>query len=806
MRGWRWILATVVVALSLATGSPAAADLAADPAGQFTPVYLLMDTSSSMSEQNGPSATRIEAAQQAALAVVDELDDQQKFAMYAYPGGAKQIANCSTARRILPLETVSKQEAAVQIRGITTNGDTPTGPALQGLLDQIVKTDRLSQALVVLVSDGEENCDGLKACDVAKRYAQQGIGLTINTVGLDNSEEGNAELACVADATNGRFFEATSGDIGKRLVEATKPQLALSVDMPSTLSVVTGGSTGGLARVHVSATGAAAAKDVRLHMEVARADGQFGSILVPRPLRYLGNISPDRPEQVIPFEIRPGSRDVGAVTWSVTATYGTKGATTVGGTSEITADFDARSAGPLLATAQHVVVVGDSYSSGEGAGWYEASSTTSTSNCHRSRRGYGPLLSTDAAVVACSGSESKHLRQSRTTVQIEPQGKQTRYVIEPQLVALRELVRGSEPPDLVLMTLGGNDLGFADIARDCALGQYCLGWFETTFEKFDIPRAFGNTMYRAYEDVDSVVNSPEALAKRNGRTANIVVLPYVQLLPDAAVKSDGKTIRFVGTNSCFVGFSASEVWLLDNFLRDLNATLEAEVGRLRASGRPFHFAGPVERAFQPDHTLCERSASYGVFQRFDGSTNKTEDQERLHPTAEGHAAIARTLADWSRQPGVEPLNAPAAPPTDAKLDAFDGLVSNVQLGLIEPGSSSPLCRLIEQGCDGFRPGSVSVVLIRSQPVIVGTATADDRGHIATTVTLPDRLPTGRHVLTVVGLDAAGQPVSRSAALRVWPAGSNVALLVIVVGLSCMGVSGLLVVRGRRRQRGSHRSG
>ena len=58
---------------------------------------------------------------------------------------------------------------------------------------------------------------------------------------------------------------------------------------------------------------------------------------------------------------------------------------------------------------------------------------------------------------------------------------------------------------------------------------------------------------------------------------------------------------------------------------------------------------------------------------------------------------------------------------------------------------------------GFGPLTLVVVTLRSEPVVLGTFTADAQGRVRATVTLPGDVTVGNHSLTVAGTDAAGRP-------------------------------------------------
>jgi lysophospholipase L1-like esterase len=113
------------------------------------------------------------------------------------------------------------------------------------------------------------------------------------------------------------------------------------------------------------------------------------------------------------------------------------------------------------ASTVRYVALGDSYSSGVGAGSY----TSESGSCQRSTKAYPALWAAanapaSYAFVACSGATTTSVSSS-------------------QLSAL------SSTTTLVSITVGGNDVGFADIMRTCALygTTQCVAAVQTAEDK-----------------------------------------------------------------------------------------------------------------------------------------------------------------------------------------------------------------------------------------------------------------------------------------------------------------------------------
>ncbi|WP_345412622.1 SGNH/GDSL hydrolase family protein [Pseudonocardia xishanensis] len=155
-------------------------------------------------------------------------------------------------------------------------------------------------------------------------------------------------------------------------------------------------------------------------------------------------------------------------------------------------------------------------------------------------------------------------------VDVSCSGATTDDLTAPQSVAL-----GSNPPqldaltgaeDLVTLTIGGNDVGFADIIGRCALtsptdlfGAACKASYGSTLDE------------RIAVAGEKVATALDAVAKRSP-DATVALVGYPALLPDEGP-------------GCFplVPFSAGDVAWLRGVEKDLNATLAARAAAAGAT-------------------------------------------------------------------------------------------------------------------------------------------------------------------------------------------------------------------------------
>ncbi|MFD5324490.1 SGNH/GDSL hydrolase family protein [Streptomyces sp. NPDC127092] len=220
------------------------------------------------------------------------------------------------------------------------------------------------------------------------------------------------------------------------------------------------------------------------------------------------------------------------------------------------------------------VALGDSYSSGVGAGSYDSAS----GDCKRSTKAY-PVLWKNAnapssfAFTACSGARTGDV----TANQLGPLNSGT---------------------DLVSLTIGGNDAGFADVMTTCVLQSE-----STCINRVNQAKAYvDSTLPGKLDAVYSAIRSRAA-------NARVVVLGYP---------------RFYQLNgSCIAGLSENERRAINDAADYLNAATAK-----RAADHGYTFASVVP-AFT-GHEICSSSSWLH-------SVNWLNIGESYHPTASGQS-------------------------------------------------------------------------------------------------------------------------------------------------------------------------
>ncbi len=814
-----WLVAFSSLLLGLVPHAAVAQDFPdADPFGLHTPIMVVMDTSGSMDEAVGAGSdvTRIQAARSAVLDLVTNLGNDQPFGLLAYPGrGAQTVDGCQIGRVEVPLGPLDVGATAAAVRRLNPDGGTPTGPALEHAAELIHDTyGPEARGVIVLVSDGESNCGQTPVCEVAQQIRASGLEVQINTVGLSLEGAARHEMECVADVTGGRYTDVGSGsgtDLATGLNLSAQAALRLSVTAPSELRPVTGTGDGGSEfTVTVRSDGRVTAADVRVSLVVHESDGTRTTILVPRPVRFLGNLGLGE-SQTITFVVRPDDQmPLTNATWTAVATARNAAPEIKDGSVRVEYDLSPSQMGGVLAGVENVVILGDSYSSGEGAGTYQEGTRggDGESECHRSETTYGHAIWGDkTTVIACSGAVTSDFFGSQTSGEVR---------VRAQLAVLRDMMLEENPPDAVLLSVGGNDANFGGIAIGCIFFPRCDarlaslggGIKSTMTNALELGMGIQTDITTVLRSVDAAVNDPVALQLREGRSIPIVVMPYPRVIPETSS---------MPPSGCFFGIGHNEISYLNGYFDSINTSVSLAAFTLRNEGRPVYVAADVESAFQPDHTVCEgEGLSHAVLISTDTLNNQIAQTSRvatfkdvlankselLHPTPGGHTAMARALVDWSHSRAAREIDPTGTPEWDPRVLRRD-VAAIDRITTYAPPSGLPQAQAggpVRVSADGFMLNSEVLIRVESDPRTLGTAMTDDVGELSTFVRLPDDLAMGTHHVVVTGFDQDGELRRVATELRVLPQGGP--WLYVLLGL---GTLLALVGVAMRRWRPSRRS-
>ncbi|WP_007511086.1 SGNH/GDSL hydrolase family protein [Pseudofrankia saprophytica] len=246
---------------------------------------------------------------------------------------------------------------------------------------------------------------------------------------------------------------------------------------------------------------------------------------------------------------------------------------------------------PLADKPLTIVALGDSYSSGEGNAPFDLDAAS----CGRGANAWPRLLGQEIAgstvrLLACSGAKTTAFT---TSFHGQP----------PQVEALRALVASGVKPDIVTITIGGNDAGFGSTIVSCVVWRCFWTGHDDNKRKY-VTKQLPSLLKTAYSQVKAAAGG-----------ARVVVVGYPDLFPSSTANickwlDNNERVQLAGLNN------------------DLNRVI-----RRAASQSDVDFLS-INRVFD-DHKLCTKDPwVYPV-----GLTGAGLEASG-HPNASGQRAIA----------------------------------------------------------------------------------------------------------------------------------------------------------------------
>jgi Ca-activated chloride channel family protein len=214
--GWSRFV-TVIAGALLAAGQSVAG--AAEPAA----TVIVLDGSGSM-WGTIDGRTKAELAREAVATVLDGLPAERSLGLLAY--GHRRKGDCGDIELVVPPGPGSAEAVRAAVDGMRFLGKTPLTAAVRQAAEALRSTE--APATVVLVTDGLETCDA-DPCALGRELEASGVAFTAHVIGFGLSRGEGAEIACLAEATGGRYLAA---DDGAALVEALDVAVAAAEPEP----------------------------------------------------------------------------------------------------------------------------------------------------------------------------------------------------------------------------------------------------------------------------------------------------------------------------------------------------------------------------------------------------------------------------------------------------------------------------------------------------------------------------------------------------------------------------------------------
>ncbi|MFH0782315.1 MAG: VWA domain-containing protein [Pseudomonadota bacterium] len=190
---------------------------AATPSGNLV---FILDASGSMGAQI-QGKMKIDIAKQVLVDLIKDLPSGVNVGLVAY--GHRQKADCNDVEELAPLEPLDRESLATKIKALDHMGKTPLTLSVKIVAESLRTLE--DETTIILVSDGEETCEG-DPCAMVKELKASGIKFVMHVIGFDVTDKEKAQLSCLAEAGGGSYFTAkNAGELtsaAKKVVEKTE--------------------------------------------------------------------------------------------------------------------------------------------------------------------------------------------------------------------------------------------------------------------------------------------------------------------------------------------------------------------------------------------------------------------------------------------------------------------------------------------------------------------------------------------------------------------------------------------------------
>ncbi|MGE5312794.1 MAG: SGNH/GDSL hydrolase family protein [Acidobacteriota bacterium] len=427
---------------------------------------------------------------------------------------------------------------------------------------------------------------------------------------------------------------------------------------------------------------------------------------------------------------------------------------------------------PSFVPPEKYLALGDSFSSGEGAGGYYTGTDVYTdennyNKCHQSKNTYSEVLGKALELknydsIACSGammrdvnsvSNEKYIDsdpQSRSEEEVRDLIDRSRIYNRPGYIPQRSVL-DYQKPTVATLTIGGNDIGFGDIVTACVLNADCYASRDNREYVADLIASKIPELARTYEKVKSNMAGP---------APRLYVVGYPRLVTEDKVCN---------------GFMDLEERKFANALVDyLNASIELAAKKAGVRYIDVADAFIVSDDIAPkDYRICSRWGQavnglvYNTANASSGQPLMNYFSESFHPNAFGQMLIAKKIRRQTDDFSLT-MSSPEALPDDVRPpeDAYQKLVGDTDNTLddsthreilrdlttsneVTPSQAVRIVLNVSQTMSLVNIGAVLTVQLHSTPTTLGTMTIGADGIAAGTFDIPPDTPPGIHEIHVL---------------------------------------------------------
>lgn len=278
---------------------------------------IVLDASGSMWGQID-GKTKMSIARETLHQVLQSMPADNPLGLMVY--GHREKGSCADIELAVPPGAGNADKIAAFVDGINPKGKTPLSAAVQQAAEALKYTEE--KATVILVTDGLETCEA-DPCALASALEKQGVDFTAHVVGFGLTPEEGKQVACLAENTGGKYFEASDAPqlvaaLKETVIDAPRQAIEEPQPVPEEQAVAPAFNVEPDAVLSEGGPSLGENNDVQWKLFPAGADGQPAgdyvdltykahySVTIP-PGKYIGEATLNNLiVQRVPFEVKEG--------------------------------------------------------------------------------------------------------------------------------------------------------------------------------------------------------------------------------------------------------------------------------------------------------------------------------------------------------------------------------------------------------------------------------------------------------------------------------------------------------------------
>ncbi|MBI4335997.1 MAG: VWA domain-containing protein [Candidatus Omnitrophica bacterium] len=226
----------IISAMKGATAGEPQVTTVREEAETLSNLLIILDSSGSMDEKTRDGQEKLSAAKQALTGLLDTLPNQLNVGLLCY--GHRRKGDCSDIAIEVPVQPLDRAQIRGSVTSLKPLGTTPIAASLEEAGKHLSTIKGKSS--IVLISDGEETCNGDPVAVAASLAQKYGIRVIVDVVGFDVNDKERAQLEAIARAGGGKYYSAsTSGDLVRAVDVAVKERVVIKKAVKAGLGALT---------------------------------------------------------------------------------------------------------------------------------------------------------------------------------------------------------------------------------------------------------------------------------------------------------------------------------------------------------------------------------------------------------------------------------------------------------------------------------------------------------------------------------------------------------------------------------------